>query len=95
MDDKKAYIQRLQKQLDAWKKQVDEFRAHSADIAAHSRAEYQKQLETLETHGKTVKAQLEAAQHASEQVWNDMRAKADQAWEGLHEATRKALDRFK
>lgn len=99
MDDKKVYIQRLQDQLDAWKKQVDEFRVRSADMAVHSREEYQKQLDALEAHGQAVKKQMEAAQQtaqqASEQAWNDMKVKADQAWESLYDVTKKTLDRFK
>ena len=95
MNPKDVYIQKLQEQLDAWKKQMDEFREKSSDMAVQSRAEYQKQLDALQAHGDAVRQQLEAAQHASEHVWTDIKVKADQAWDKLHEATKKALDKFK
>lgn len=95
MSQKDTYIQKLQEQLDAWKTQVDEFRNKSADMAVHSRAEYQKHLEALEAHGDTVKQQLKLAQQASDQAWADMKLKADQAWDTLHDATKKAFERFK
>ena len=95
MSQKDTYVQKLQEQLDAWKTQVDEFRAKSVDTNAASRVEYQKHLDALEAHGDTVKQQLKLAQQASEQAWADMKTKADQAWDALHDATKKAFDRFK
>lgn len=95
MSQKDTYIQKLQEQLDAWKTQVDEFRAKSVDTTAKSRVEYQKHLDALEAHGETVKQQLKLAQQASDQAWADMKAKADHAWDALHDATKKAFERFK
>ena len=95
MSQQDTYIQKLQEQLDAWKSQIDQFKTKSADMAVHSRAEYQKHLEALEAHGETVKQQLKLAQQASDQAWTDMRLKADQAWESLHDATKKAFEKFK
>lgn len=95
MSQKDVYVQKLQEQLDAWKNQVDQFKTKSADMAVHSRSEYQKHLDSLEAHGESVKQQLKLAQEASDQAWADMRLKADQAWDSLHEATKKAFDRFK
>lgn len=95
MNSKDVYIQKLQDQLDAWKRQMDQFRDKSADMAEQARVEYQKQLDALQAHGDMVKQQLEVARHASEHAWTDMKVKADQAWEHLHEATSKTLDRFK
>ena len=95
MNPKDVYIQKLQEQLDAWKKQMDEFRAKSSDMAVQSRAKYQKQLDALQAHGEAFRQQLEAAQHAGENAWTDMKVNADQAWDKLHEATKKALDKFK
>ena len=95
MNQKDAYIQKFQDQLDVWKKQVDQVRAQSAEMTAHGRAEYQKQLDSLKAHGETVKQQLAAAQSASEEAWADMRSKADQAWDSLQEATKQALNKFK
>lgn len=95
MSQKDAYTQKVQEQLDTWKAQVDQFKIKSADMAVHSRAEYQKHLDALEAHGETVKQQLKLAQQASDQAWADMKLKADQAWDTLHDATKKAFDRFK
>lgn len=95
MNPKDVYTQKLQEQLDAWKKQMDEFRQKSSEIATQTHSEYQKQLDALQAHGEAVKRQLEATKHASEQAWTDMKVKADQAWDNLHEATKKALDKFK
>lgn len=95
MSQQDTYIQKLQEQLDAWKGQIDQFKTKSADMAVHSRAEYQKHLEALEAHGETVKQQLKLAQQASDQAWADMRLKADQAWDSLHDATKKAFEKFK
>lgn len=95
MNPKDVYIQKLQEQLDAWKKQMDEFREKSANMEVQTRAEYQKQLDALKAHGEAVRQQLEAAQNASDHAWTDMKVKADQAWEKLHEATKRVLDMFK
>lgn len=95
MNPKDVYTQKFQEQLDAWKKQMDEFREKSSSMTARSRAEYQKQLDALQAHGDTVRQQLEAVQHASENFWADMKVKADQAWDKLFEATQKTLDKFK
>jgi uncharacterized protein YxeA len=95
MNPKDVYIQKLQEQLDAWKKQMDEFRKKSSDMAEQTRGEYQKQLDALQAHGENVRRQLDATRQASEQAWTDMKVKADQAWDNLHEATKRALDKFK
>ena len=95
MNPKEVYIQKLQEQYDAWKKQMEQFREKSSDIASQTRAEYQKQLDALQAHGETVRQQLEAARHASEHAWADMKVKADHAWDQLHDATQRVLDRFK
>jgi hypothetical protein len=66
MNPKDVYIQKLQEQLDAWKKQMDEFRKKSSDMAVQTRSEYQKQLDALQAHGENVRRQLDATRHASE-----------------------------
>lgn len=95
MSQKDVYVQKLQEQLDAWKKQMDEFRAHSSTMAQQTRDEYQKQLDALQAHGDVVKRQLDATRQASEQAWTDMKVKADQAWDDLYQMTKRSLDRFK
>jgi prefoldin subunit 5 len=95
MDEKNAYVQWLQEQLDAWKKQMDMLRAKSSEIGERNRAEYQKQIDSLQTYGETVKQQIKSVQNSNQQAWTDMRARADQAWDHLHESTKRMLDRFK
>lgn len=95
MNDRNAFVQQLQQQLEVWKKQVDDFTTRTADMGVHNREEYKKHLATLEAHGQALKEQIARSQHASEQAWNDLKAKTEQAWEGMHEAAKSALDRFK
>lgn len=95
MDEKQAYAQKLQAQLDEWNAEIDKLRAKAAKAEAEAEIHYAKQIQELEQQQQEAKARLRELEQSSTEAWRDLKVGLDSAWQRLGESVRAASSRFK
>jgi lipid II:glycine glycyltransferase (peptidoglycan interpeptide bridge formation enzyme) len=88
------YVQKLKVQLDQWNAEAKKWEAKAQGAQATMKAEYEKQLNTLQSRRDEAMYQLKLLQGASTDAWQDMMKGADQAWRNMHDAFNKARTHF-
>ena len=92
MSKQEAYIHKREAELRHWNAKIEELKAKAAKAKTETKIRYYKQVEEL--LGKQQKARerlLELKQEkVSEQIWDDIQAKAEEAWEEFKHALEKA-----
>jgi hypothetical protein len=94
MDTREAYLKKLTAQLNEWQSQLNAFRAQAGDVFTEVRADYTEELESLMQQPEQREGELIELQQTSEQVWDDIKAGMDEAWERLEDALETAVSRF-
>ena len=94
MINRDEYVQKLKTQLDQWNTEAKKWEAKAQGAQSTMKAEYEKQLNALNSRRDEAKYQLKLLQGASAGAWEDMMKGADQAWKNMHEAFNKARSHF-
>jgi hypothetical protein len=95
MGTREDYQAAMEKQLNEWKKQTDQFKAAAEQSGAQAKAAYDKQLELLRSQQDEAWNNFYKLKSASEESWEQVRANMDKAWNDLTAATEKALKQSK
>lgn len=90
-----TFAQQLQAQIDAWEKQAKDFRAQADKAEAQARAEYEKNLKSLEKTVDQAGKILAQVQQVNEAAWKDMEASTVKAFEDLKKGWEDALARYR
>jgi hypothetical protein len=88
------YVNKLKHQLDEWNAQAAKWEAKAQDAQASMKAEYDKQLNLLNSRRDEAMYQLKLLQGASTDAWQDMMKGADQAVKSMQEAFNRARSHF-
>lgn len=88
------YVNKLKQQLDEWNAQAAKWEAKAQDAQASMKAEYDKQLNLLNSRRDEAMYQLKLLQGASTDAWQDMMKGADQAVKSMQEAFNRARSHF-
>ncbi len=94
MINRDEYVQKLKGQLDQWNIESKKWEAKAQTAQTGMKAEYEKQLNSLNSRRDEAMYQLKLLQGASAGAWEDMMKGADQAWKNMHEAFNKARSHF-
>jgi lipid II:glycine glycyltransferase (peptidoglycan interpeptide bridge formation enzyme) len=94
MINRDEYVQKLKTQLDEWNAEAAKWEAKAREAQAHMKAEYDKQLATVNSRRDEALYQMKLLQGASADAWQDMMRGADEAWKNMHEAFSKARSHF-
>jgi lipid II:glycine glycyltransferase (peptidoglycan interpeptide bridge formation enzyme) len=94
MINRDEYVQKLKSQLDQWNAEAAKWEAKAREAQAHMKAEYDKQLATVNSRRDEALYQMKLLQGASADAWQDMMRGADEAWKNMHEAFSKARSHF-
>jgi len=89
-----AYVQKMKDQLDQWNAEAGKWEAKAKDAQASMKAEYEKQLQQLNSRRDEAMYQLKLLQGASTDAWQDMMKGADQAVKSMQEAFNRARSHF-
>jgi len=94
MINRDEYVQKLKSQLDQWNAEAKKWEAKAQEAQSGMKAEYEKQLNLLNSRRDEAMYQMKLLQGASAGAWEDMMKGADQAWKNMHEAFSKAKSHF-
>jgi len=94
MMNREEYVQKLKTQLDEWNAEAKKWEQKAQEAQAHMKAEYEKQLATLNSRRDEALYQMKLLQGASQDAWQDMMKGADQAWKSMQEAFDRARSHF-
>jgi len=94
MMNRDEYVKKLKDQIDQWNVESKKWEAKAQTAQAGMKAEYEKQLNSLNSRRDEAMYQLKLLQGASAGAWEDMMKGADQAWKNMHEAVSKARSHF-
>lgn len=95
MNKKDVYMEKLQKQLDGWKADIEKIKAKAGKADAGAKARYAKHLEELKVKQDAARKKLEELRHSGEGAWEDLKTGIDKAWHELRDAVKSAAAKFK
>jgi hypothetical protein len=91
MDEKLVYLEKMQAQLNEWVVKIDALIGKADKATSGKRAEYQKQIRTLQEKKKIAEEKLQILKTAGGDVWRD----AKEAMDKISGDIRTALNKFK
>ena len=94
MMNRDEYVQKLKTQLDQWNAEAEKWEAKAKEAQSHMKAEYEKQLATINSRRDEALYQMKRVQNASHDAWQDMMRGADEAWKNMQQAFDKARSHF-
>jgi multidrug resistance efflux pump len=89
-----AYVKKMNQQLDQWNAEAAKWEAKAKVAQASMKAEYEKQLNMLNSRRDEAMYQLKLLQGASTDAWQDMMKGSDQALKSMQEAFNRARSHF-
>lgn len=89
-----AYVKKMKEQLDQWNAEAAKWEAKAKVAQASMKAEYEKQLNMLNSRRDEALYQLKLLQGASTDAWQDMMKGSDQALKSMQEAFNRARSHF-
>jgi len=89
-----AYVQKMKDQLDQWNVEAAKWEAKAHEAQASMKAEYEKQLNLLNSRRDEAMYQLKLLQGASADAWQEMMKGTDQAVKSMQEAFNRARTHF-
>ena len=90
-----TFSQQLQAQIKDWEKQAKDFQARAEKAESQVRAEYDKNLKSLEKTVDQAGKMLAQVQEANEAAWKDMESSTTRALEDLKKGWEEAVARYK
>tara|TARA_Y100000294_G_scaffold118897_1_gene110348 strand:- start:392 stop:679 length:288 start_codon:yes stop_codon:yes gene_type:complete len=90
-----TFAEQLETQVKEWEKQTQEFKAKTEKVGAEVRAQYEKNLKTLEKNTDQAAKMLSQVQQTNEAAWKDMEVSTTQALEELKKGWEEAIARYK
>jgi hypothetical protein len=88
------YVQKLKSQLDEWNAEARKWEQRAQQAQSHMKAEYEKQLASLNSQRDQALYQMKLLQNASQDAWQDVMKGAEQAWKNMQDAFDKARSHF-
>jgi hypothetical protein len=76
---REEYQAMMEKQLNEWKAQTERFKAGTAQMEAHAKIQYEKNLETLRTAQTEAWEYFHKMKDAHESAWGQFKAHMDSA----------------
>jgi hypothetical protein len=92
---RKAYIEKLEAQLQEWNAQINLFKAKANKAKAEAKIDYYKTIDTLERKQEAARAKLKDLKIAGDEAWEDVKKGAEKAWADIRTAYKDAASRFK
>jgi hypothetical protein len=85
----------MERQLNAWKAQTESFKASAAQIEAHTKAQFEKNLETLRAKQTEAWEYFYKLKGANASAWAQFKVHLDKAGEEVKDAVESMTTKFK
>ena len=95
MSKRDEYIEKFKAQLDEWNTEIDKLQARADKASADLKADYARQIESLERQRDEARKRFRELESASEHAWEDFRDRAEKAWKDFEDGVRKAWSHFR
>lgn len=92
---KQAFQARLERQLKELDARLEELKLKSALAKLELRSEYEKQLANLMGKRATAQTKLNELRNRAEDAWEDLKGGTEKAWEDMRETLERMAARFK
>jgi hypothetical protein len=92
---REEYQTLMEKQLNEWKVQTERFKSGAEKIEAHTKAQYEKNLETLRAAQADAWENFAKLKSASESAWTDFKAHMDKSGGELKAAVERMTTHLK
>ncbi len=94
-ESKAQFEQRLEAQLAAWDKVLDELGAAAGKAKASARKELERQIEALAARRGALSEQLQQLRSRTAHAWSDVKEGMEKAWDDMRQAIDNVRARFK
>ncbi len=94
MNEKEAYRQKIEAQIDEWKAEMDKLDARAKKLEAEGRIEAESLIQDLKARQEAARAKLEELRSAGDAAWKDIKEGLDRAVSELGDAVRAASAKF-
>lgn len=96
-DNRKAYEEKLDAQLNEWKAQIAllKARADKVKVKAEAKIEYYKIIEVLHRKQDEAMTKLRELKTAGDEAWEDLKTGTEKVWAEVRTAFHEATSRFK
>ena len=94
MKTRDEYVANLKTRLDRWNTDVTKWEVQAKSAQADMKKRYAKQLEEVRERREAALYNLKLIENASSAAWQDFTRGADEAWERMQEAVKKARTHF-
>lgn len=95
MSMKDSYEDKLQAQLDQWSADIDKLKAEADEAEADVQLELYQEIEALRSMQEEASSKLIDLKDAGEDVWEDMKAGIENAWDSLGNMMKSLASKFK
>lgn len=95
MSAREDYLELMEKRLNAWKAQAEQFKAGTAQMEANAKAQYEKGLEALHAKQEEAWDNFRKMKAASESAWEQFRIDMDKAGEEVKNAAERVASQFR
>ena len=95
MGTREDYQALMEKQLNAWKAQTESFKATAEKIEEHTKAQFEKNLETLRAKQAEAWEYFHKLKGANETAWAQFKAHMDKAGAEVKDAVERMTTKFK
>jgi predicted nucleic acid-binding Zn-ribbon protein len=95
MNEKNAYLQKLSEQLMHKEAELDKLKARVSAAKEDIRVELLKEIEDLHAKKEAAKGKIKQLQEAGDDMWDDVKAGAENSWSELRAAFSKVYSTLK
>lgn len=95
MSAREDYLALMEKRLNAWKAQTEQFKAGTAQVEAQAKAQYEEGLKLLHAKQEEAWDNLRKLKAASESAWEQFRINMDKASEEVKSAAERMTSQFR
>ena len=91
MDERQAYIEKVNARLSEWKARVDLLRAQAREAKADAKIEYSREADDLQAKLESVRTKVNELKDSSQDSWDELRNGVQKAYEDLGDAIARAM----
>lgn len=94
MEENQNYQQKMEAQIDEWKKDLEELKVKANAATDDLKAKYESQIKELEPKIEEGKAKLKELANSADEAMDELKEGAETIWEQMKTTLKNAKDKF-